>query len=130
MRVVVIWSGGKDSYTSYHRVTEQGNDVAYLLTFVYVEPYIFRILPIMELQSKALGIPQLKIKVKDSYHDIFEVLARLKRDEGVEALVTGDIDSIDHKRDWEDMCSKLGMELIMPLWDRPPYPGTVTVNAF
>ena len=122
MRVAVIWSGGKDVYTAYRRVIELGHDVAYFLTFVYVEPYIFHILPIMELQSKALGIPQLKIKVKDSYHDIFEELARLKKEEGVEALVTGDIDS-DHKRDWEDMCTTLGMELITPLWDRPPYPG-------
>ena len=122
MRVAAIWSGGKDVYTAYHKAIEQGHDVAYLLTFVYVEPYIFHSLPIMELQSKALGTPQLKIKIKDPYQDIFEGFARLKKEEGVDAILTGDIDSIDHKRVWGDMCSKLGIQLIMPLWDRPPYP--------
>ena len=126
MRVVVTWSGGKDSYTAYHKAIEQGHDVAYLLTCVYVKPYIFHSYLISELGAKALRTTQIEFEVKDYsniYQDWFEVLARLKKEEGVEALVTGDIDSVDHKRVWDEMCGKLGMELIMPLWDMPPYPG-------
>ena len=122
MRVIVIWSGGKDVYASYHKAIEQGHHVAYLLTFVYMEPYIFHSLPIMELQSKALGTPQLKVKVKDSYQDILAAITRLNKEEGVEGIVTGDIDSVTHKHMWDNVCKRLDMELIMPLWDRPPYP--------
>jgi diphthine-ammonia ligase len=125
MRVAAFWSGGKDCYTAYHKAIEQGHHVAYLLTCDYLEPYIFHSLLMSELGAKALGTPQIKFKVKDyknMYQAWFEVFARLKK-EGIEAIVTGDIDSVDHKRAWDDMCSKFGMELIMPLWDLPSYPG-------
>jgi len=125
MKVVVHWSGGKECCLAHHKAIELGHDVAYLLTFVYMEPYIFHSLLITELQSKALGTPQLKVRIKDPknpYQEILEVFARLKKEEGIEAIVTGDIDGIHHKRAWDDMCKKLGMEMYMPLWDRPPYP--------
>jgi len=124
MRVVVHWSGGKDSCTAYHKVIEQGHEVAFLVTYVYMDPYVFHSLPVMELQSKALGIPHIKIKIEstrpqDRYDQILDVHARLNKEEGIEAIVTGDIDNVHHKRVWKDACKKLNMKLIMPLWDRP-----------
>ena len=124
MRVVVHWSGGKDCCTAYHKVIEQGHEVAYLLTYVYMDPYVFHSLPIMDLQSKALGIPHIKIKIKskrpqDRYDQILGVHARLNKKEGIEGIVTGDIDNVHHKRVWKDACKMLGMKLVMPLWDRP-----------
>ena len=123
MKVVVHWSGGKDCCTALHKVIEQGHEVAHLLTYVYMEPYIFHSLRIMDLQSKALGIPHIKIKIKskipqDRYDQILGVHARLHKEEGIEAIVTGDIDNVHHKRVWKDACKMLDMKLIMPLWDR------------
>jgi uncharacterized protein (TIGR00290 family) len=46
-------------------------------------------------------------------------LERLHKEQGVEAIVTGDIDNVHHRRVWKDACKKLNMKLIMPLWDRP-----------
>jgi asparagine synthase (glutamine-hydrolysing) len=117
MRVVVQWGGGKESCTAYHKAVEQGYDVASLLTYVYMEPYIFHSFRIMELQSKALGTPQLKVKVKDSHRDIYEALTRLKKEEGIEGLVTGDIANVNHRPFYEETCKKLDLVLIMPLWD-------------
>jgi diphthine-ammonia ligase len=119
MRVVVHWSGGKECCTAYHKVIAQGHEVAYLLTYIYMEPYIFHSLKIMELQSKALGTPLIKVKIKDRYKDILETLTRLNKEEGIEGIVTGDIDNVHHRRTWKDACKKSGMKLIMPLWDRP-----------
>ena len=98
--------------------------MAFLLTYVYMEPYVFHSLPVMELQSKALGIPHIKIKIEstrpqDRYDQILDVHARLNKEEGIEGIVTGDIDNVHHKRVWKDACKKLNMKLIMPLWDRP-----------
>jgi len=119
MKVVVHWSGGKECCLAHHKAIELGHDVAYLLTFVYMEPYIFHSLLITELQSKALGTPQLKVRIKDRYQDILEALARLKKEEGIEAIVTGDIVGAAcarvHQLYYEIMCEKLGMNLIMPL---------------
>ncbi len=122
----MTWSGGKDCYTAYHKVVEQGHEVACFLTCVYLEPYIFHSYLISELGAKALEVPWVKFEVKDygkMYQDWYDVLARRKKDYGIEALVTGDIDSEDHKLWFDDLCGKLDMKLVMPLWDMPPYPG-------
>lgn len=126
MRVAVTWSGGKDCYTAYHKMIEQGHEVACLLTCVYLKPYIFHSHLISQLGAKALGTPQVEFEVGDyskMYQNWFDVLARLKKEQGIEALVNGDIDSEDHKLWFDEICGKLGLQLIMPLWDMPPYPG-------
>jgi uncharacterized protein (TIGR00290 family) len=118
MKVVVHWSGGKECTLAHHRVVAQGHEVAYLLTYVYKEPYIFHSLPVMELQSKTLGTPQLKVKIKKAYEDILAVLARLKKEEGIEGIVVGDIVGAGcaqiHQTYYDAMCEQLGMTLIMP----------------
>jgi diphthine-ammonia ligase len=118
MKVVVHWSGGKECCLAFHKVVEQGHEVAFLLSYVYKEPYVFHSFKLMELQSKTLGIPQLKVKIKKSYEDILAALGRLKREEGVEAFVTGDIVGAGcaqiHQTYYDAMCEQLGMKLIMP----------------
>jgi len=119
MRVVVQWSGGKECCLAYHKAVEQGHEVAFLLTYIYRKPYIFHSLPLMELQSKTLGIPQLKVKVKKSYDDIFKALTRLNKEEGIEGFVTGDIAGAGcarvHQIYYDIMCEKLGITMIMPI---------------
>ncbi len=122
MKVAAIWSGGKDIYAACAHILMQGHNVVSLLTFDYMEPYVFHSLRIIELQSKALGIPQVKVGVKDTKNDIFSAIAGLCKENGVEGIVTGDIDSPSHKRMWNDMCKKLDLKLIIPLWDLPSYP--------
>jgi len=119
MRVVVQWSGGKECCLAYHKAVEQGHEIAYLLTYIYRKPYIFHSLPLMELQSQTLGIPQLKVKVKKSYDDIFKALTRLNKEEGIEGFVTGDIAGAGcarvHQIYYDIMCEKLGITMIMPI---------------
>ena len=118
MKVVVHWSGGKECCLAFHKVVEQGHDVAFLLSYVYKKPYVFHSFKLMELQSKTLGIPQLKVKIKRSYQDILAALDHLNKKEGVEAFVTGDIVGAGcaqiHQTYYDAMCEQLGMELIMP----------------
>jgi diphthine-ammonia ligase len=119
MKVVVQWSGGKECCLAYHKAVEQGHEVAYLITYIYRKPYIFHSLPVMELQSQTLGIPQIKVKVKKSYDDIFKTLERLNKEEGIEGFVTGDIAEAGcarvHKIYYDIMCEKLGITMLMPL---------------
>jgi diphthine-ammonia ligase len=120
MKVIVHWSGGKDCCTALHKVIEQGHEVACLVTYIYMEPYIFHSLKVIEQQVKALGMPHQFVKITDNrYDDIMGTLERLNKEEGAKAIVTGDIDNVHHRRVWKDACKKLGVELMMPLWDRP-----------
>lgn len=120
MKVVVHWSGGKDCCTALHKVVEQGHEVVSLVTYIYMEPYIFHSFKVIELQAKALGIPHKFVKITDDrYTDILEALTRFHVDQGVQAIVTGDIDNVPHKRAWDSVCKKLGIKFLLPLWDRP-----------
>ena len=118
MKVVVHWSGGKECYLAYRNAIAQGHEVAYLLSYVYKEPYIFHSFPVMELQSKVLGIPQLKVKVKKD-KDVLSALKRLHKDKGIEGIVTGDIPNAGciqiHQNYYEEMCKQVGLSLIMPI---------------
>jgi uncharacterized protein (TIGR00290 family) len=117
MKVVVHWSGGKECCLAYHKVIAQGHEVVYLLSYVYKEPYIFHSFPVMEVQSKALGIPQLKVKIKKD-EDVLATLTRLNKEEGIEGIVTGDIVGAGcsqmHQTYYDAMCEQAGMSLIMP----------------
>ena len=122
MKVAVNWSGGKECCLAYHKAIEQGHEVAFLLTFKYMEPYIFHSFPIMKLQSKTLGTPQLIAEIKDykdPYQDILKALASLNKEEGIVGFVTGDIVGAGcarvHQIYYELMCDELCMKLIMPL---------------
>ena len=122
MKVAVHWSGGKECCLAYHKVVEQGHDVAFLLTFKYMEPYIFHSFPIMELQSKAMRTPQIKTEIKnpkDPVPDILNALDSLKKDAGIEGFVTGDIVGKEcarvHQAYYELIWDELGMKLIMPV---------------
>jgi diphthine-ammonia ligase len=118
MKVVVHWSGGKECCLAFHKVVKQGHEVAFLLSYVYTKPYVFHSFKLMELQSQAVGIQQIKVKIKRSYADILAALGRLNREEGVEAFVTGDIVGAGcaqiHQTYYDTMCEQLGMKLIMP----------------
>jgi diphthine-ammonia ligase len=122
MKVAVNWSGGKECALAYYKTFKQGYEVAFLLTFKYMEPYIYHSLPIMELQSKTMGTPQIKIEIrnpKDPVQEIQNALAGLRKEKEVVGFVTGDIAGAGcarvHQVYYELMCDELGMKLIMPL---------------
>ena len=118
MKVVVNWSGGKECALAYQKVIKQGHQVAYLLTFEYMKPYIFHSFTVMELQSKTLDTPLMRVKIKRPYEDILKTFTRLHNEEGIEAIVTGDIVgagcAIVHSSYYESMCKEAGMSFLMP----------------
>jgi uncharacterized protein (TIGR00290 family) len=118
MRVVVHWSGGKECCLAYHKAVAQGHEVAFLLSYAYTNPYIFHSFPVMEVQSKTLGVPLLKVRVKKAYEDILATLTRLNKEEGIEGIVTGDIVGAGcaqiHQTYYDAMCEQLSMTLMMP----------------
>jgi len=121
MKIAVSWSGGMESALACHKVIKQGYDVAYLVVFVSETwPAFCHPLSIMELQAKALGIPLLKLEVKEPYEQSYrEAISRLI-EKGIEGIVTGDIYVVDdvHGRWMDKVTEGLDISVIMPLWEQ------------
>jgi diphthine-ammonia ligase len=128
MKVAVSWSGGKDSFLAFYDVLSQRHDVSCLVTFVLDGwPSMQHPLPIMDLQSKAMGIPHKIIRLEvgtRSYRELYkEAILDLIENEEIEGIVTGDIHVIDvsHGHWMDTVCQGLDIEVIMPLWGLDPY---------
>ena len=97
----------------------QGHDVAALVTFILDDwPSLCHPLSMMSLQSEALGIPHMTLKVAQPYKEGYRrSISNLISTEGIQGIVTGDIWIEDHRRWMEGVCEGLGVHLIMPLWN-------------
>jgi diphthine-ammonia ligase len=120
MKVAVSWSGGMESCLALHKVLKEGHDVACLVVFVAdTWPSFCHPRKIMELQSKSLEIPLLKLGVKEPYDKVYrEAISSLIKKEEIEGIVTGDIYVVDdlHGRWMDKVTEGLDISVIMPLW--------------
>jgi diphthine-ammonia ligase len=118
MKVIVHWSGGKECCLAYHKVVKQGHQVTCLLSFEYTRPYVFHSFPIMELQSKTLGVPLKVVRIKKAYEDIIGALTKLKKEQGIEGIISGDIAgagcALVHSSYYESMAKQLDLAFMMP----------------
>ena len=109
-----------ESCLACHKVIAQGHDIACLATFILNSwPSACHPLPIMRLQSKSMGIPHLKVEVKEPYREGYrKAISHLMKTEGIEGIVTGDIYVVDniHGSWMKNVCKGLEIAVIMPLW--------------
>ena len=126
-KVVVGWSGGKDSALAIYEVMKSDLEVLELLTTVTQEYDRISIhgvrTGLLEQQAEALGLPLEKMMLpkgaadKDYEKELLTIL-RNHRNRGVLSVVFGDIFLADVKRYREELLSKIGMHGIYPLWRR------------
>ena len=122
---LALWSGGKDSCFAYYQAINSGLNVLAIVNFVSKEFNRVRFhglqAEIIKAQAKAIGIPIFQQQTSpESYEKEFiEYIKRIKP-KGVENLIFGDI-HLQHCFDWaKKTCSKLGMNLVEPLWKNSP----------
>ncbi len=123
MKVVSMWSGGKDSCYACYKAMKQGYEVVFLLNFISQagSHSLSHGLPvdIIAEQSRLTGIPmcQKKMPQKSYTAEFKKIIEKLKQEESIEGIVFGDIYLQEHK-DWIDnVCSELEVEPILPLWN-------------
>jgi uncharacterized protein (TIGR00290 family) len=122
---VFCWSGGKDSSLCLYKVLQDKvYDVKVLITTVNEQ---FRRISmhgvkeeLLDAQASALGIPLIKIYVKEGTNAEYErkmeeTLLGLKS-KGIEHVIFGDIFLEDLRKYREDNLTKVGMEAVFPLW--------------
>jgi uncharacterized protein (TIGR00290 family) len=127
-RIILSWSGGKDSSLAYYYIQEKNAyEVVALLTTV-TEGYdrvsmhgVQRSL--LEQQAGSLGLPLQKVYIpRDSSNEEYE--SRMKevllgyQGEDINATGFGDILLAGVRRYREEKLAEIGMKAIFPLWKR------------
>ena len=129
MKLASLFSGGKDSTYAIYVAKKQGHDIKCLLS-VFPKSDESHLLhhPNMKwtkLQSESMNIPQLTIaSVSDETDNelalIENLLQNAKEQFQIEGLVYGGIQSKFQKDKFENICSKLNLKVITPLWNTDP----------
>lgn len=121
-KVVVLWTGGKDSCLALHMARE-AYEIAALVTFVPSAETEFKAHPQNELRAQAqrLGLPIQFIEIAEPYRASYvSALRQIKVQYGAAAVITGDIDEVEGQPNWiEQCCVGLDLEVIRPLWKSP-----------
>jgi diphthine-ammonia ligase len=122
-RVVVLWTGGKDSCLALFRALESKMHVCALATFVPGADARFKAHPLemMQRQAKELGVHHELIPVSSPYRPSYEDgLARIRTLFRADAVVTGDIAEVAGFPNWISQCSSsVTLDTIRPLWHEP-----------
>ena len=116
MKAAALFSGGKDSLYATYLVEKKGVAVDHLIT----------LLPTLEGPSPhAENIQALKIIAESMGKNLTIVdckkegaLIEVLRGLDVDALVAGDVFVEPHVQFFEDVCSRVGLELLEPLYGR------------
>jgi uncharacterized protein (TIGR00290 family) len=130
-KVVVAWSGGKDSALALHEILESGRyEVRELLTTVTRDDDRISIHGVrsvlLEQQAKALGLPLEKMFISkgasdEEYENELLKALRRQRDTGVSSVVFGDIFLEDVRKYRERILVQVGMNGVFPLWRKDTY---------
>ena len=129
MKLASLFSGGKDSAYAIYLAQKQGHEIKCLLSIFPKsdESHLLHHPNIQwtKLQSESMNIPQLTITSNSNQTDdeliILESLLQTAKEEyQIEGLVHGGIKSKFQKDKFENICSKLNLAVIAPLWGTEP----------
>jgi uncharacterized protein (TIGR00290 family) len=126
MKVTISWSGGKDSALALYKILQsQKYEVVSLHTVISEENNRVGMHGIREElineQAKSLGLPLTKLYLESSAsHNAYEKLMKefYQRcsENGIQAVVFGDIFLEDLKKFREDLLQPFNLKGIFPLW--------------
>jgi uncharacterized protein (TIGR00290 family) len=127
-KVLLAWSGGKDSALALYKVQKRrGYEISALLTTVtkdYDRISMHGVRrSLLEQQASSLGYPaeQVLIPAKatnEEYEMSMRQVLEKYSGSGVSAVVFGDIFLEEVRKYREDNLSKVGMRAVFPLWER------------
>jgi len=125
LKLAALYSGGKDSTFAIYLAKQEGHDVVCLVTIFPVSDESqflhYPNVPMTVLQAESMKLPQLS-SYSDSNDTTMEIseleflLMQAKQAFGIEGIVHGGILSEFQKNHFEDICKKLNLKIISPLW--------------
>jgi diphthine-ammonia ligase len=126
LKLAALFSGGKDSTFAIYQAKKEGHDVVCVVTiFPLSDESQFLHYPNLSmtiLQAQSMKLPQLSSYTTsdDTKIEISELeflLGQAKQVFGIEGIVHGGILSEFQKNHFENVCNKLNLKIISPLWN-------------
>jgi len=125
MRLGVLFSGGKDSTLALHKAAEK-EEIVCLITLVSEnkESFMFHTpnIDVTALQAEALGLPLIRKATKgepeEELKDLEEAIAQAVQDFKIEGVVTGAVESVYQAARIQQICNRLCVWCLNPLWKR------------
>ncbi len=131
-RVILSWSGGKDSALALEALRGDGYDVVSLLCtvagqFQRVSHHGVRV-ELLEAQAEAVGVPLHRVDLpaehnqpctNDQYEAAMEAALGPYLEKGIRTVAFGDLMLQDIRAYREDRLGRIGMAGLFPLWGLP-----------
>jgi ABC transporter with metal-binding/Fe-S-binding domain ATP-binding protein len=126
MKVVSLFSGGKDSTYALWYAEMQGWDIEALVTAFPRRPdswmFHYPAVKWTSLQAKAAGLRQVCVPTsgekEQEVDDLGYALNGLKKSNGIEGIVSGAIASEYQRTRLDNLCEGLGLRSFAPLWHK------------
>ena len=139
MRAAVLFSGGKDSAYSLYK--EKDNyEIVCLISLFPEKPdsYMFHYpnVKFIKYQAESLNLPLIiqntKAEKEEELKDLETAMKKAIREYKIEALISGALASSYQKSRIDDLCRKLRIKSVAPLWHVDPenYLGELIKNKF
>ena len=122
MKVVCLWSGGKDSCFACYKAMASGYKVIALFNFTRSDGMnsLAHGLPAQLIyeQASAIGMPLFQKAMPEAgYEQEFKnLIIEWKKEKNIEGIVFGDIYLEEHREWIERVCRDTSIEPIFPLW--------------
>jgi len=129
MKCAVLFSGGKDSAYAAYLTKKYGHDISCLIaifsknpeSFMFHTPSISKV----EKQAKAMGVPIIIQKTKGvkekELKDLECAIKKSKDQYGIEAVITGTVESAYQASRVQKICDKLNLDCFNPLWQKDQF---------
>lgn len=127
MRVAFLYSGGKDSNLATHKICRKRHELIALVSVMAKksDSWMFHIpnVELTKIQADCMGIPWVGVAVSGEkeveVQELCSVLSHLKDKWNIEGIGTGAIASRYQRDRIAQICRKLGLEELSPLWGAP-----------
>ena len=124
MRVAILYSGGKDSNLATYKIHRARHEIVVLISVMAKksDSWMFHIpnVGLTKIQADCMGIPWESVVVSGEkeleVQELYSVLSHLKDKWNIEGIGTGAIASRYQRDRVTQICKKLGLEELSPLW--------------
>ena len=119
-KCIALFTGGKESVFSILKARELGYEIEEL---VFLEKPGFSVhkvnLPAVKAVAKMLGYTLEVLKISDEILEDKSLIAYLERskERGITTLVTGNVKVEENHNIYAELCEKVGLELVEPLYN-------------
>jgi asparagine synthase (glutamine-hydrolysing) len=128
MQLGSLFSGGKDSLYSMFKAINQGHEIKCLITVISenTESYMYHVpnIELTKLQAEALEIPIIIMHSKgikeDELVDLEHGISKAIEEFEIAGIVSGAIYSNYQRRRIDNICQKMDIKSLSPLWKLKP----------